>query len=258
MQTLLITGTNAQVGKTVVLAALIAYWQRYRAQQVGVMKPIDYVRASDPLNSGPLNSGPPNFNPLEPNKFDQRPTTEPDCERLKRLFNLAQTPGQITPVMLAAPTVVAESGSSIPLEQLWRSLQQLQQQYDLVLLEALGGLGTPLTAETTMADLAWDWRIPTVLVVPVQSGMVADAVANVALANQSRLHLKGIILNHSRPGGGNDWADLEASIQLIQSLTRKPVLGCIPHLNPNNLSQLAQAAADLDLDRLLPGLAAVL
>lgn len=241
MQTLLIAGTNAQVGKTVVLAALIAYWQRYRAQPVGVMKPIDYCESGANSQMDGL-SRQPEISP------------ERDCERLKRLFNLAQTPSEITPIMLssALPSTAAASGNRIELEPLWRALQQIQQQYDLVLLEALGGLGTPLTSETTVADLAWDWRIPTVLVVPVQPNMVADAVTNVALANQSRLHLKGIILNEIRPSKANWQANPE--IELIQSLTHKPVLGCIPHLDPNSLSQLVRAAAGLELEHLLPGL----
>jgi len=239
LQTLLIAGTGAQVGKTVVLTALIAYWQRYRSQQVGIMKPIDCGRQLDELIS------------------------EPDCQRFKRLFKLAQPASEITPIMLHAsvlpPIAAAESGQRIDFDHLWQALQTLQQRHDLVLLEALGGLGTPLTPETTVADLAWDWQIPTVLVVPVQSNMVADAVTNVALAHQSRLHLKGIILNHlhpssSQPAGTTNSPDHQAEIKLIQTLTRKPVLGCIPYLDPDNLSQLVRAAADLDLERLLPGL----
>ncbi len=233
MQTLLIAGTNAQVGKTVVLAALAAYWQRYRTSQVGVMKPIDCARPSrDPSDRPP----------------------EADCERLQRLLSLPQTSREITPVRLAVSSLLPEF-DQIDFEQIWQALQQLQQRYDLVLLEALGGLGTPLTAETTAADLAWDWRLPTVLVVPVQPNMVADIVANVALANQSRLHLKGIILNQLHPDSWPNYpADHVALAELIQSLTRKPVLGYIPHLDPNNHSQLAQAAAGLALEYLLPSL----
>jgi len=60
-----------------------------------------------------------------------------------------------------------------------------------VLVEALGG--SPVSEEFTVADLA-EWR-PTVLVVPVKLGAIAQAVANVALARPSRVHLKGIVLN---------------------------------------------------------------
>jgi dethiobiotin synthetase len=138
----------------------------------------------------------------------------------------------------------------LDLEQIWQQLQPLRRQ-DFVLVEAWGGLGSPLTAETTVADLAWDWHLPTVLIVPVQASTVAHAVANVALARQSKLHLKGIILNMIQQSGQQDWAPIE----LIQSLTHKPVLGVIPYLeNPYDLDKLVQVASTWELERLLPGL----
>lgn len=139
------------------------------------------------------------------------------------------------------------------LEKVWQQLEQLQQDHDFVLVESVGGLGAAVTRETTLADLAWDWRLPLVLVVPVIPGTIAHAVANVALANQARIHLKGIILNCVQPCHADElatWAD----VNLIQSLTHKPVLGCIPHLaDLQDLNKLVQVASNLDLERLLPG-----
>lgn len=228
MNTLLIAGTDAKVGKTLVVMALIAYWQRYCHHRLGVMKPIE-----------------------SRNSIDER-----DCEQLKRLFNLEQSITEITPIALQTtgllPIAAERAGVQIELEAVWQQLQQLQQQRDFVLIEAWDGLGSPLTPETTVADLAWDWHLPTLLVVPVQPGAVAQAVANVALAQQARIHLKGIILNAVQPCHPQDW-DEWAPIDLIQSLTRKPVLGCIPHLeNPFDLAKLVQVAANWELERLLP------
>ena len=142
----------------------------------------------------------------------------------------------------------------IRLETAWRQFESLSQQRDFVLVESTGGLGLPITHETTVADLAWDWRLPTVLVVPVRPGAIAHAVANVALANQCRVHLKGIILNcveACSPQAQADWMPID----LIQSLTQKPVLGCIPHLaDPTDLKKLVQVASDLDLERLMPAI----
>lgn len=213
--------------------ALLAYWQRYcGARPLGVMKPVECRRNDD--------------------------LTERDGEKLCRLFNLSQDMSDITPISLQGgtlpPLAAAHAGVQIDLEGLWQRFQQLQQQKDLVLLEAWGGLGAPLTFETTVADLAWDWQMPTVLVVPVQPGAVAQAVANVALAQQARVHLKGIILNSSQPHQRQDREDW-APVDLIQSLTRKPVLGHVPYLeDPTDLSKLAQVAAEWQLERFLPRL----
>jgi dethiobiotin synthetase len=236
LNALLIAGTDARVGKTTVLMALIAYWQRYcRSRRLGLMKPIE-CRSS--LSETDL----------------------ADADFLIRQFNLDQTASEITSVKLSTvapvPIAAAHEDVQIDLEQIWQQFQQLQQR-DFVLLEAWGGLGSPLTAETTVADLAWDWHLPTILVVPIQPRAVADAVANVALARQAKVHLKGIILNaipdpqQQKPANWQDWAPIE----LIQSLTQKPVLGCIPALDdPLNLEKLAEIASSWNLERLLPGL----
>jgi dethiobiotin synthetase len=104
-----------------------------------------------------------------------------------------------------------------------------------------------VTAELTVADLAGEWRLPTVLVVPVRLGAIAQAVANVALARQTKVNLKGIILNCSQPRTDEEIADLTPP-DLIQSLTNIPVLGCLPYLDkPDDLDKLAQITSNLDL-----------
>ena len=124
----------------------------------------------------------------------------------------------------------------------------LQKQRDFVLVESLGGLGSPITDELTVADLAGEWRLQTFLVVPVRLGAIAQAVANVALARQHKINLRGIILNCTQPRTKEEIADLTPP-ELIQSLTNIPVLGCVPYLeNPRDLEQLAKVAAALDCE----------
>ncbi|HBB33281.1 MAG TPA: ATP-dependent dethiobiotin synthetase BioD, partial [Cyanobacteria bacterium UBA9273] len=117
--------------------------------------------------------------------------------------------------------------------------------------EGLGGLGSPVTRELTVADLARDWHLPAVLVVPVQLGAIAQAVANVALARQSGVQLQGIVLNCTQPRSDSEIADW-TPIDLIQSLTNVPILGVLPYLaDPTDLSKLAGVASDLDIERLI-------
>ncbi len=226
MQTLLITGTNTHSGKTILTLALAAYWQKYRpGRSLGVMKPIQ--------------------------------TGYGDREQYHRLLKLDQSLTQINPIHftapLAPPLAAAQEGLSINLENLWQQFKSLHQSREFVLVEGLGGLGSPLTWETTVADLAWDWRLPTVLVVPVALGALGQAVAHVALARQCRVHLKGIILNCLHPCTGQEIRDW-GNPKLMQALTDVPVLGCLPHLKqPTNLQHLAEAAAGLDLECLIPG-----
>ncbi|MBE9040916.1 ATP-dependent dethiobiotin synthetase BioD [Oscillatoriales cyanobacterium LEGE 11467] len=220
---LLIAGTDTEVGKTVLTSALLAYWQRHcRHRRFGIFKPIQ---------SG---TG--------------------DRELYDRLFDSEQTPDEITPLYfqapLAPPVAARREGRDIDLGLVWRQFRALSQERDWVFMEALGGLGSPVTDELTVADLARDWRLPTVLVVPVKLGAIAQAVANSALARQENVSLVGIVLNCTQPRSPEEMGDL-APIDSIEQLSGLPVLGCLPHLaDPTNLDALAIAASNLDLERL--------
>jgi dethiobiotin synthetase len=224
LNTLLITGTDTEAGKTVLTTALAAYWQKYYPQRSwGIMKPIQSGIG--------------------------------DREWYQKLFALEQSSEEITPLYfeapLAPPIAAARENRQIDLGVVWQALSKLRSQRDFVLVEALGGLGSPVTNELTVADLAGEWRLPTVLVVPVRLGAIAQAVANVALARQSRINLKGIILNCIQPRTDAEIADWTPQ-QLIQSLTNTPVLGCLPYFdNLSDLDKLAQVASNLDLETLI-------
>jgi dethiobiotin synthetase len=131
-------------------------------------------------------------------------------------------------------------------------LRSLQQRHPLVIAESLGGLGSPVTHEMTVADLAGQWRLETLLVAPVRLGAIAAIVANVALARQQGVKLKGIVLSCDRTlsqGQMEQWAPPD----LIQSLTQLPVLGRLPYLGDRpTFSRLSEAAATLQLEAILP------
>jgi len=224
MNTLLIAGTDTEAGKTVFTTALAAYWQTYYPQRrLAIMKPIQ--------------SG------------------EGDREWYEKLFSLSQSSSEITPLYfqapLAPPIAAARENREVDLGLVWQTLEKVRSRHDIVLIEALGGLGSPVTSELTVADLAGEWRLPTVLIVPVKLGAIAQAVANVALARQTKVNLKGIVLNCVQPRTDAEIADWTPP-DLIQSLTNIRVLGCLPYLDhPDDLDKLAQIISNLDLADIL-------
>ena len=140
----------------------------------------------------------------------------------------------------------------IDLGVVWQSLQNLNNQHDFILLEGIGGLGTPVTNELTVADLASSWGLDCVLVVPVKLGAIAQAVANAALARQLKLKLKGIILSCVSPVSEEQLADW-TPIELIESLTNLPVVGTVPYLDSiTDVKYLAKVASALNLERIFP------
>ncbi|WP_019500943.1 dethiobiotin synthase [Pseudanabaena sp. PCC 6802] len=223
MQPLLIAGTDTGVGKTILTAALAAYWQTYRnPDTLGIYKPVQ--------------SG------------------EGDREFYHRTFKLSQSLAEITPLYFETPIAPAiaavREGKHIDLGLIWQQFQTLQQRYECLLVEAMGGLGSPITYEYTVADLARDWHIPTVLVVPVRLGAISQAVANAALANLQKVNLKGMVLSCGQACSDED-IEAWAPPDLIYSLTNIPVLGILSHLsNISDLASLARAASDLNLELL--------
>lgn len=223
---LLITGTDTDVGKTIVTSALVAHsLATYPHHRLGLMKPVQ--------------SG------------------VGDLECYQDLFpELGQRPEETTPqrftAPLAPPLAAAQEGREIDLGLVWSTLQRFLSDRDWVIIEALGGLGSPVTDEWTVADLAAAWRLPIALVVPVKLGAIAQAVANVALARQQGLALRGLVLNCTTPEAMthlDDWAP----VGLIESLTQVPILGTMPWLpDCRDRDRLAAIAQDWHLDPLLP------
>jgi dethiobiotin synthetase len=135
------------------------------------------------------------------------------------------------------------------LGDIWQSLSQQQQDHPMVLIEGGGGLGTPVTYDTTMAHLARDWRLPTILVVPAQWEAIAPAIAAIALARQSRLDLVGVILN--TPTLAAD-CQPDAMGHLLRTLTQVNLLGTIPFLGDGkDEAYLCQVASNLLLEPIM-------
>jgi len=224
---LLIVGSDTGVGKTVLTAALAAYWLTYcdrtlPSQSLGIYKP---------LQSG-----------------------IGDREFYSQTFELTQTLDEITPLYFEtpiAPSLAAEKeGKTIDLGLIWQQFQKLQQQKQCLLVESAGGLGSPITDEYIVADLARDWHLDTVLVVPVRLGAISQAIANVALASLQKVKLKGIVLSCSQVYTTSEIEEL-APPQLISRLASIPVLGILPYVNNlQDISQLARAASELDIERI--------
>ena len=231
MNSLLITGTDTEVGKTFVTISLVAYWQRYQlgqqldsANSLGLLKLIQTGQGDQEIYEGL-------FTDLD-------------------LIEVGSAVCLKTP--LAPPIAAQKEGETINLSKIWQTLSSLQQRHKIVLVEALGGLGSPVTEELTVAHLAADWRLPTVLVVPVKLGSISQAVANVALARSLNIDLRGIILNCSEPRTSEQLADL-TPIDLIQSFTQIPILGVLPHINDiTEQDKLAQVLSNWELELILP------
>lgn len=220
-RTLAIVGTDTDAGKTIVSTALAAYWAQHgSASDVALVKPVQ--------------SG------------------VGDIERYGEIFgNTIETVNSIYLRDPLAPPVAAErQGVEIDLGVAWRDLQAIAARRSRLIVEWLGGLGSPVTWELTVADLVRDWRMSALLVVPVRLGSISQVVACAALAREAKVEIVGIVLNCVEPMD-TEMCDLLMPIATIERLTYLPVLGCIPFLeNVRDRDQLIAAAANLNLEAL--------
>lgn len=233
MTALMIAGTDTNVGKTFVTIALAAYWQKYHLNPT--------LEAQNRLSI-----------------FKLMQTGVGDVELYQRLFGQVQGIEIISPLRftapLAPPIAAAKEGKAVDLAAVWRNFSATQAKSKLVLIEALGGLGSPVTEELTVGQIAADWHLPTILVVPVKLGAIANTVANVALARSLKVDLTGIILNCTQKEAEEEIEDL-TPVGMIESLTQVPVLGILPYAQAwSNSETIAQKVANWDLELILPQL----
>lgn len=220
---LLIAGTDTEVGKTVVSSALIAYLRHFLPfSTLGVIKL---------LQTG----------------VGDRQWYEKFCDS----GTVLRVPLEYeTPV---APPVAAQiEGKRVDLGIVWRSLVELRQSQDFVIAESLGSLGSPVTDELIVADLAGQWKLPTVLVVPVRLGSIGQAIAQVSLARERKVNLKGIILSCDNPNVAAQLEELTPPV-MVQQFTQVPVVGVMPYVkNLADHQVLAAIAAGWQLEMLFP------
>ncbi|MDX1976582.1 MAG: dethiobiotin synthase [Pseudanabaenaceae cyanobacterium bins.68] len=218
--TLLISGTDTGVGKTTLTACLATYCQIYHPdRRLGIYKPIQSGIG--------------------------------DREYFRAALNLPYALEQITPLYYQTPVASAIAArreqQPVDLGLLWQHLQTWQAHTDLLLVEGMGGLGSPITWEYLNADLARDWHLPVVLAVPLRLGAMGQAIAHLALARLAQVQVIGLVVCCTEPHSRQyleDWFPPA----LISRLLTVPILGILPYVpDLRDRSALARAAAQLEL-----------
>jgi dethiobiotin synthetase len=178
---LFITGTDTNVGKTFVAAAIARDLVR-AGVRVGVYKPA--ASGCDRDGDGQLVS-----------------------EDAVRLWEGAGRPGELAavcPQLFAAPLAphlaAREEGKTIDAALLRSGLDYWRSRTDFVLVEGAGGLLSPLGDDEYVADLAADVGFPLLVVAPNELGVINQTLCTLIAATTwpQPLTVAGVILNHRR------------------------------------------------------------
>ncbi len=206
MTRLFVTGTDTDVGKTVISAALINLL-RQKSQQVVGMKPVA---------SGCI---------LTPEGL-----RNDDALTLIAQSNVTAPYDWVNPYAFEpaiAPHIAAKQvNMTINLDVIHESFIQLDSLSDNIIVEGAGGWFVPLNEQDTVADLAIQLRLPVILVVGVRLGCINHALLSVDAIARSGLPLAGWVANQVAA-----CTEAEAIIESLKTRIAAPCLGVIPTLD---------------------------
>ena len=158
MQSLFITATNTDVGKTYTTLKLIKHFAKQN-KMVGVYKPIETGVIDTPPDASLLLEEVQKSNPLF-----QKLTTD-----------------DITAYTFALPSApfCADIDNIIEIDKIVEKYHTLQKRCDILLVEGAGGLFVPITKDFMMIDLIKKLNIPTLLVTPSRLGCINDTLLSI-------------------------------------------------------------------------------
>ncbi|CEE92272.1 dethiobiotin synthetase [Xenorhabdus nematophila str. Anatoliense] len=212
-----LTGTDTEVGKTVISCAILQAANKKGYQTAGYK----------PVASG--------------SKITVEGIRNDDALALQRHSSVPLTYQEVNPLVFVEPTsphiVSADIKQPIDFFTLSQGLERLTTKADWVLIEGAGGWYTPLSENTTFADWVMQENLPVILTVGVKLGCINHAVLTAKAIQHSGLTLAGWVANEIEPAGKYQTAYLETLERMIPA----PLLGIIPHLNEfydkNNLGE---------------------
>jgi dethiobiotin synthetase len=204
---LFITGTDTEVGKTVVAAGL-ALALRKRGVEVGVMKP---AATGCRLRRGILVSE--------------------DAEFLKRAAACTDDDGLICPCTFhnpLAPEVAAKiENKTIDVSKITRAYDKLRRRCEALIVEGAGGLLVPIKRNYFMIDLVVAMKAPLVIVARPGLGTINHTLLTCASARERGINVAGIIINNypARPSLAE-----RTNPDALRRYAGTPLLGILPHL----------------------------
>lgn len=225
-----ITGTDTEVGKTVVASALAAALCQ-RGVDVGVMKPVASGGVRHRDAAGP--------------RFLSR-----DAVQLARAARVQDPWALVNPICYREPlapwAAARRAQQPVRFDVLQRAYQQLRRRHEWLILEGVGGLLVPLSAQRTVRDLARRWRLPLVIVARTGLGTLNHTLLTVAAARAARVRIAAIVLNHAtRPlQSAQAAAVVRTNCDILQRLTGVAVFGPRAFLSQQHPTSVDQQLAE--------------
>ena len=209
-----ITGTDTEVGKTLIAGALILQLQSKGIKAVG-FKPV--AAGTREVSGKHIN------------------------EDVQTLLMVSQKiapqleSNDICPYILkaaAAPHIVAEqSGIKLDMNVMNRQYQSLQDSFDAIIVEGAGGFLVPLNEQSSLGDFAQAIQLPVILVVSIKLGCINHTLLTAEAIVRRGLKLEGWVANCIVSDSGFNHQNIATIDRMLDSQYQTKLLGVIPQLN---------------------------
>ncbi len=230
-----VTGTDTEVGKTLVSGALILK-----------------LRASGLCVSG--------FKPVVAGTYldHSGKTRNEDVETLRIASNLSPNDPSLCPYILdqaAAPHIAANAQTiRLEAELILQAFRDISTRFDAVIVEGAGGFLVPLNDQEDLGDIAQAMDLPIILVVGMQLGCINHALLTYEAIQARNLIIAGWVANTL----SIEMPSLNENLKTLKNRISAPFFGLMPTLpknlqkldnTPYSLEALQFAAEHLELER---------
>ncbi|MCP3713911.1 dethiobiotin synthase [Paraburkholderia sp. CNPSo 3281] len=230
---LFVTGTDTEIGKTFVSAALLRGFA-HAGLRATALKPIAagaYERDGVWHNE--------------------------DADQLDAAASVLLPPEIRTPFLLkepAAPHIAAAlEGVTLDMARIVDCYEAACERADAIVVEGVGGFRVPLTATEDTADLAVALGLPVVLVVGMRLGCISHALLTADAIAGRGLKLAGWVANRIDPAMTFPEENIAALRERLAAQYGAPLVGVVPHMRDASADA---AAGHLNIDALLARLRA--
>lgn len=205
MKSLFITGTDTDVGKTYITAGL-AVTLRKMGIDVGIMKPFAAGSAQ------------------------KKGFKSEDVEILSKAAQVNDPENLVNPQFFPIPASPYTAWKTMKIKpkitSVISSFKKLSKLHQMLLVEGMGGIMTPILKDYFVTDLIKEMKIPSVLVTRTKVGTVNHTIMTVKMCEKYGIPIKGIIVNDF----DSDGYKTKELIRDLKSLTGVPILGIIPFI----------------------------
>jgi len=226
LKSLFVTGTDTDVGKTYITAGLAVTFRKMGID-VGVMKPFAAGKAR------------------------KKGYKSKDIVILSKAAQACDPETLVNPQFFPIPVSPYTAWKNLKIKPkistILTSFKKLSKLHDVLLVEGMGGVMTPILKDYYVTNLIKEMKIPTIIITRSRVGTVNHTIMTVKMCEKYKIHVKGIIINNF--DDGYPVSELKRD---LQNLTGIKVLGSIPFLKDMSDASLYRIfKKNIDLKSLL-------